>query len=177
MDNRLTKSQWLDHGLKTLANSGAGMLKAGPLAKSLGVTRGSFYWHFSDVDDYHQQLLARWKKVASESVIEYVEKVSEKPDRLQTLLGKAMADDQKLERAIRSWAVESNKTASVVTLVDEIRLNYIREILPSPGPGQLDKTSTAKFIYWAYLGRMMVEGGNDDWDSLAISKLAGFFHA
>ena len=58
MDKRLTKMQWLDHGLKTLAHSGASLLKAGTLAKSLGVTRGSFYWHFADVEDFHRQLLS-----------------------------------------------------------------------------------------------------------------------
>ena len=175
MDKRLTKMQWLDHGLKTLAFSGAGMLKAGSLAKSLGVTRGSFYWHFADVEDFYRQLLAHWKKQATDSVIEHVEQLSEESDRLQILLENAMADDQKLERAIRSWAVERQETAEVVAIVDKVRLDYIIGILPSPKVGHLEKAFTVKFIYWAYLGRMMMDSGDNDWDRSAIEKVAGLF--
>ena len=177
MDNRLTKMQWLDHGLKTLANSGAGMLKAGPLAKSLGVTRGSFYWHFADVEDYYGQLLAHWKKQATDRVIEHVELLSEESQRLQILLENAMADDQRLERAIRSWAVERPETAKAVAAVDKVRLDYITAILPSPKAGHPDKAFTAKFIYWAYLGRMMMGSASNDWDRSAIRKMADLFRA
>jgi hypothetical protein len=46
MKNRLTKSDWIKHGLRTLAEEGAGALKVGPMATKLEVSRGSFYWHY-----------------------------------------------------------------------------------------------------------------------------------
>ena len=77
-------------------------------------------------------------------MIEHVEQLSENSDRLQILLENAMADDQRLERAIRSWAVERKETAKVVALVDKVRLDYIIGILPSPKVGLPEKASTAK---------------------------------
>ena len=46
MTDRLTKSDWISHGLATLAKDGANALKVGPMADGLKVSRGSFYWHF-----------------------------------------------------------------------------------------------------------------------------------
>ena len=48
MTDRLAKSDWIEHGLRTLANEGANALKVGPMAAKLEVSRGSFYWHFRD---------------------------------------------------------------------------------------------------------------------------------
>src|SRR5271166_2476814 len=52
MNDRLTKEDWIRHGLRTLANEGAHALKVGPMATKLKVSRGSFYWHFRDIPDF-----------------------------------------------------------------------------------------------------------------------------
>ena len=52
MTDQLSAKDWLDQGLKALAHSGFTALKAEPLAKAMGVSRGSFYWHFSDMMAY-----------------------------------------------------------------------------------------------------------------------------
>ena len=59
--DRLTRSAWLDHGLRILARQGAEALKVGALATGLQVSRGSFYWHFKDISDFRLQLLHRWQ--------------------------------------------------------------------------------------------------------------------
>src|ERR1700724_2716783 len=62
MNERLTKDDWITHGLRTLANDGANALKVGPMATKLKVSRGSFYWHFSDIADFRAQLLRSWQE-------------------------------------------------------------------------------------------------------------------
>ena len=52
MDVRLTKQDWINSGLRTLATEGASALKVGAMAAALGVSRGSFYWHFKDFADF-----------------------------------------------------------------------------------------------------------------------------
>ena len=56
-------------GLKALAAKGAGALKAESLAKSMGVSRGSFYWHFADIAAFRTAILAHWREVSAERVI------------------------------------------------------------------------------------------------------------
>ena len=55
--DRLTRTAWLDHGLRMLARQGATALKVGDLAAGLNVSRGSFYWHFKDIGEFRLQLL------------------------------------------------------------------------------------------------------------------------
>ncbi|MFT4706402.1 MAG: AcrR family transcriptional regulator, partial [Ascidiaceihabitans sp.] len=61
MSNRLTKEKWVQHGLETLEKSGFGALNAEPLAKALKVSRGSFYWHFNDIDVFRKAVLELWR--------------------------------------------------------------------------------------------------------------------
>ncbi|CAN0507682.1 unnamed protein product, partial [Phaeothamnion confervicola] len=65
-DDRLTARDWVNAGLKALARSGFTALKADTLSKALGVSRGSFYWHFADVGAFHAAVLQRWREVAYE---------------------------------------------------------------------------------------------------------------
>ena len=65
MDDRLTKSDWIEHGLRTLASDSANALKVGPMATRLKVSRGSFYWHFRDIADFRSQVLQCWQERAT----------------------------------------------------------------------------------------------------------------
>ena len=69
MTDQLSATDWLDQGLRTLAKSGFTALKAEPLAKAMGVSRGSFYWHFADIGAYHAAILRHWRDVAAEQII------------------------------------------------------------------------------------------------------------
>ena len=57
---RLTRPDWLLAGFQALAEAGPVALKAEPMARRLGTTKGSFYWHFADVPDFHRQMLSLW---------------------------------------------------------------------------------------------------------------------
>src|SRR4051794_10269861 len=69
MTDQLSAKDWLDQGLRTLAASGFTALKAEPLAKAMGVSRGSFYWHFTDLSAFHSALLNHWREIAAEQII------------------------------------------------------------------------------------------------------------
>lgn len=73
MTTRLNRLDWLDHGLRTLASTGTNALKAEPLARSLKVSRGSFYWHFRDIEQFHIELLARWRQRTTADIIARLE--------------------------------------------------------------------------------------------------------
>ena len=81
MGDRLTRSEWLRHGLRTLASDGPGALKIGPMASKLNVSRGSFYWHFRDLEDFRRQLLQHWQETSTDNVIEDLDARPGDPDR------------------------------------------------------------------------------------------------
>ena len=57
---RLSKEEWLARALEVLGKKGAGELTIESLARHLGVTKGSFYWHFRDRADFFRQLIEYW---------------------------------------------------------------------------------------------------------------------
>ena len=156
MSDRLTKSDWLAHGLRTLANEGGNALKVGPMAAKLEVSRGSFYWHFRDIADFRSQLLRNWQERATERVIQELEAEKAEPDRLKHLMQRAYADKPRLDRAIRSWAAEDEEVAAVVASVDARRVAYISKLLVAAGVEGQRALSRAAFLYWAYLGQAVV---------------------
>src|SRR5262245_11666083 len=99
MNDRLTASDWIAHGLRTLAREGPNALKAGPMAAALNVSRGSFYWHFRDIADFRAQLLRSWQETSTDQVIRELDARAGEPDRLKDLLRRAFAGTRKLERA------------------------------------------------------------------------------
>jgi len=92
MTDQLSAKDWLDQGLKTLARDGFTALKAEPLAKAMGVSRGSFYWHFADIGAFHAAILKQWREVAAEQIIANVEAASNHENPLTLLLRRVFGE-------------------------------------------------------------------------------------
>lgn len=155
MTERLTKSDWIKHGLSTLAREGAGRLKAGPLAEGLKVSRGSFYWHFADLADFRAHLLAAWSERTTTRVIDEIVDVPG-PERLKYLLRRAFGAPNAIDRAMRAWATEDAQVAAAVAAVDDLRVEYIARYLTDAGVDPARTAARAAFLYWAYLGQAVV---------------------
>src|SRR5277367_3768412 len=104
MNDRLTQSDWIRHGFRTLAKQGANALKVGPMSTELKVSRGSFYWHFRDIADFRSQLLRSWQETSTDQVVQDLDAREGEPGRLKQLTRRAFAGTRNLDRAIRSWA-------------------------------------------------------------------------
>ena len=176
MSERLTTSDWIRHGLKTLATRGPAALKAGPLAQALGVSRGSFYWHFADLADFRAQLLAGWQARGTDQVIADLEDAAVGPERLKTLLRRAMSVKDPLERAVRAWAAEDPDVAAAVAAVDARRIAYIEDLLVAAGVGKRAARVRTTFLYWAYLGQPAVmDRDHASLDPQALDEIAALF--
>jgi AcrR family transcriptional regulator len=106
----LTSADWINAAIDVLVASGVADLKVERLAASLGVSKGSFYWHFQNRDDLLDQVLEQWSRVACYDQTKRID--GEEPDPARRLLrfmllplsserATRMAD---LELAIMGWA-------------------------------------------------------------------------
>jgi AcrR family transcriptional regulator len=152
MPAQLSAKDWLDQGLRTLAKSGFTALKAEPLAKAMGVSRGSFYWHFADIGVYHAAILKHWREVAAEQVIADLEAVSKDRDALPLLLRRAFSSTPALENAVRTWATVDSAARAAVQAIDQRRLGYIETLLRQAGLSTAVARARAQILYWAFLG-------------------------
>lgn len=156
MNDRLTKTDWLDQGLRTLAASGAGALKVLPMSKALKVSRGSFYWHFKDIADFHAELLRFWQERSTDQIIQDLESQDDVRVRLKYLMKRAFSSDHRLDRAVRYWATENNEVGRVIAAVDAQRVAYMAKLLVASGVRGRQASARAAFLYWAYLGQAVV---------------------
>lgn len=156
MEDRLSKSNWIEHGLRTLATDGVNALKVGPMATELKVSRGSFYWHFRDIADFRSQVLRSWQERTTEQVIRDLDAIEAAPDRLKLLMRQAFGTKRSLDQAIRSWAAVDKDVATIVAAVDTRRVSYIANMLTAAGVESRRALPRAAFIYWAYLGQPIV---------------------
>jgi len=152
MADQLSAKDWLDQGLKTLAERGFTALKAEPLAKALGVSRGSFYWHFADIGAFHTAILKHWREVAAERIIANLEAASDNRDRLPLLLRQAFGGKLALENAVRTWATVDPAARSAVQAIDRRRLGYVESMLGASGLSPGVARARAQIFYWAFVG-------------------------
>jgi AcrR family transcriptional regulator len=154
--DRLTRSAWLDHGLRILARQGADALKVGALATGLNVSRGSFYWHFKDISAFRLQLLQRWQERTTDQVIEGIDTSIVGAARLTHLMKLAFNEDRSLDRAIRAMASTDTDVAKMVASVDARRVGYMAKWLIEAGVESQRALPRAEFLYWAYIGQSAV---------------------
>jgi AcrR family transcriptional regulator len=152
MVDQLSATDWLNHGLKTLAQEGFTALKAVPLAKSMGVSRGSFYWHFADIEAFHGELLRLWRDIAAERIIADVDAASEKDNALQILLHRVFGEQRALENAVRRWAAVDPAARAAVQAIDRRRVSYVESLLRTAGVDDDAARTRAQILYWTYLG-------------------------
>src|SRR5262245_24550463 len=133
MAKRLTAQDWIDFALRTLARDGFDALKADVLARKLGVSRGSFYWHFADLPTFHARVIDHWRQAATEAIIADIERFESREERLDALLRHAFGHGAALEMRMRAWADSNAEAARAVGDIDRRRREYIERMLVEAG--------------------------------------------
>lgn len=152
MSRRLSAQDWIAFGLSTLAREGFAALKADALARKRGVSRGSFYWHFADLDDFHARVIEAWKQVATEAIIADIERHAATEARLDALLRHAFGSGAALEVRMRAWAEHNRAAARALADIDRRRRGYIERMLIAAGITPAAAATRTQVLYWAYLG-------------------------
>jgi AcrR family transcriptional regulator len=99
------------------------------LAVSLGVSKGGFYWHFSNRRALLQEMLDAWEKAMVDDVIARVEsQPAQARAKLQQLFELARSVDFAVELAIRDWSRRDSDIAERVRRVDNRRMAYLRSL-------------------------------------------------
>ncbi|MEC8195729.1 MAG: TetR/AcrR family transcriptional regulator [Pseudomonadota bacterium] len=112
MDQSVTQTgseaAWLEAAYDMLTESGVDAVKIMPLAKRLGVSRTSFYWHFKDRDELLEAMIHRWEQKNTGNLVArteaYAESIAEALFNLFDCWLDGDLFDARLDLAIRNWA-------------------------------------------------------------------------
>jgi AcrR family transcriptional regulator len=148
-------ADWLEAGLASLARQGAEAVKVEPLARELGVTKGSFYWHFRDRNALLEGILERWQEVTTQAIIARIDALGGTPAaRLQALVDTTSQTKRgaRLDQAIRAWAARDRRARAALQAVDAQREAYVRDLLIEHGLSPARAGQRARILYLALIG-------------------------
>jgi AcrR family transcriptional regulator len=118
------------------------------LAASLGVSKGGFYWHFTDRQALLEEMLDTWEKAMVEDVIALVESQPADPrGKLQHLFDLAPSADFAVELALRDWSRRDKDIARRLRRVDNRRMGWLRSLF---GQFCVDENDVEARILLAY---------------------------
>ena len=168
VSKRLGRQEWINAGLKALAEHGAEAVRIERLADTLRVTKGSFYWHFKDRGALLEALLEAWQARATNAIIDQVEaRGGDARTRLETLFTIVAQVDGRLDRAVRGWAAQDDMARSALEEVDRQRLGYLDMLFRGIGFTPAEAIARARLIYHALIGQFMMGAAVAHGDRLA----------
>ncbi len=153
MNKRFTREAWIAHGLGVLRDTGHEALKADTMCKTLGVSRGSFYWHFPSLGDFHDALLEAWKAQETENVITDLKNLQEPQKQLVELIQRTKDIAQPLENAMRRWGGANEKVRAALAEADQLRCSYLVDLMVGQGIDRQVAKDRAILLVWAFIGR------------------------
>ena len=119
----------------------------------MGVSRGSFYWHFADIGAFHAAILKHWREVAAEQIIADVEAASPDDNAAAALLRRAFGGRLALESAVRTWATVDAGGARRRAGHRPAPAGLCRERCSTQAGLAADVArARAQILYWAFLG-------------------------
>jgi AcrR family transcriptional regulator len=131
--SRLTRDAWLDEAFKAVVEGGFDNVKVLSLAEKLKVTRGSFYWHFTDHADLISSLLMRWKVAQLE--LDAKLKLQQSGDALKDLdlvvdaaflQAGSELENLRFEQAMRALSHHNPVAAQLLVEVDANRMDLFQ---------------------------------------------------
>jgi AcrR family transcriptional regulator len=155
MEERMGRSDWVRAGLSALSEAGVEEVRIERLAQRLGITKGSFYWHFKRRDDLLVSIIEEWERIQTSAVIEAVETTGGTPQaKLRNLSVLVAGFDVKLEAAMRRWAASDSRARLSVQRIDRSRLEHIKSIISGAGVPDSEAKLRSRLIYFAFIGEV-----------------------
>lgn len=157
----LTRDAWIRAAVDLLAQEGIAGLRVERLAHRLGVTKGSFYWHFKDRRELHLTVLERWKAGRIADIEKQTRCAPEDaPQRLLHVIDVYSASRNPrgilIELAVREWARRDEAAAAVVSEVDAVRLDRARRLFLACGLDDATATARAALLYAYVFGMSLL---------------------
>jgi AcrR family transcriptional regulator len=151
--SRLSSEDWALAALDVIAEQGLAAVAVEPLARRLGVTKGSFYWHFPSREALLVAALERWEAIEQETVFGKLEAIPDPRSRLRALF-QLVAHELKPHIIYSELlkALDHPVVQPVLHRVSQQRLDYLAASFRQAGLPRVDAQNRARLTYAAYVG-------------------------
>jgi AcrR family transcriptional regulator len=150
----LSREDWTTAALDALATDGLAGVAVEPLARRLGASKGSFYWHFRDRGELIAATLELWEQRDTAAVIAALETIPDPRERLRELarsayVGAAAGHDA--QPGVLA-AASDPQVAPVLERVTRTRLAYLERQYEALGFDPPAARARARMAYALYVG-------------------------
>jgi AcrR family transcriptional regulator len=171
---KLSRDDWIAAAMEWVAAHGVATLAVEPLARSLGVTKGGFYWCFANRDELLQAVLERWEAQGTQNIIHLVEQadLAAQARQLITMVARSVetqAPGHEAPAMVRMqyalWSASNDPlVAPVVERVTATRVHFLARVLEQAGLPPEVAELRATLGYANYVGMVLLratQGPND----------------
>jgi AcrR family transcriptional regulator len=160
---KLQPEDWSRAALDAIASGGVSAVAVEAIALSLGVSKGSFYWHFPDRAALVKAAVEMWEDARSGSIINELSGIADPRARLQRLCAIAFTDAKagRIEAALIARPDDPMVTKAL-RRVTEDRMAFLDRAFADLGFDKRQARARSLLFYGAYLGLFVVREGNAD---------------
>ncbi len=158
---QLDRGDWIHGAFDVLAEHGVGGLRVEVLAKTFGITKGSFYWHFKDRQDLLSAVLETWREGRIRDIFKQTTaEPGKERERLHHVIDVYASSRNRrgiaIELAVRDWARRDAEAHAVVEEVDACRLECTRKLFVSCGLSDDEAKSRSVMLYAYVFGQSLM---------------------
>ncbi|WDV05133.1 MULTISPECIES: TetR/AcrR family transcriptional regulator [Lysinibacillus] len=165
---QVTKDDWIKAGLQQLAEDGIHKVRIEALARSLKISKGSFYHYFRDHQQLLDAMLDYWETHATNAIIQSME---QEDATLEQLLRISFHKDKKIEIGIYAWAKYDANVATRIVQIEEQRIACVAKLYQKKGMTKEVSKDRARLAYLTYIGWMTRFEANPHFDLEKMIKL------
>lgn len=153
----LSAEDWAEAALQAMAAGGLDAVAVEPLARQLGVTKGSFYWHFANREALLHAALELWERRETLDIVSGLDQVTDPQERIFTVFRRANASNT-AGRLYLALAAASDHPAvgECVRRVSQVRLEYLHQCYRELGLDEDDARLWSTFAYATFIGNQQV---------------------
>lgn len=152
---KLSKENWVAAAINQLKEYGPMGVSGEKIARRLDVTRGSFYHHFSSMDELIELMLQHWEQTQTLDILDRTyQQYTDLNRKMTTLLESAWNSDAELEIAMRQWAFSNQLVRSHVERIDRVRLGFISAVYIELTNSESRGRKLGKIAYYGLLGAL-----------------------
>jgi AcrR family transcriptional regulator len=150
---RLCAEDWEEAALQLIAEQGVNAVAVEALARQLGVTKGSFYWHFRTREALVQAALERWELYGEREIIGQIESIPDPRVRLPELF-RRVAHELQPHRVYAALlkALDHPQVVPVMARVSQRRMEFLNTAYREAGMPTAEALNRARLTYAAYVG-------------------------
>jgi AcrR family transcriptional regulator len=154
----LSAGDWEQQALVLIAEKGIRAVAVESLAVRMGVTKGSFYWHFQNRESLLEQSLIRWEKHDAVNLQASLGAIADPRERLRSFFRRT--GREKLTHNVYSSLCMASDHPQVEPLLERVaqrRMKHIEKAFEEIGFDPQEASHRARLTYSAYLGFLQLQ--------------------